>query len=300
MHGGQRRDILGSDTGSGLTAYTQRESSMGNTPVVSDDVLWGSGDTVEATSKQRSTAWSSFFMVVLIGVPNVCATIGLSGIGWGAQIFNYLLEYSDSSNNVLFGSAGLLMLMYLADFSYWTGCWWKFRRFLLLLVVLGGVVGACLTIRKYPAAPFAIEVLFIPAYLYCARVLFFAELATPSFLKSACFTVLASSIVVLGIWITWVFGFYYWEESHFWPGDPVTGVKAEFEGKIGCNSTAFGPVDVIDVNDVDQCFGAYLLWMSPSVVAIAGVIFSSVTFLLGNSFEDKVGACRRETDGGRG
>ena len=99
---------------------------------------------------------------------------GLFGIlftakGWGATVVRTLEPYYDISRLVAAGGLGMIILLYLLDFSYWKGFWRTIRSFLLLLSVVTIAAGSVLMAREYAALPMLIYLMLVPIYVVMCK-----------------------------------------------------------------------------------------------------------------------------------
>jgi hypothetical protein len=165
---------------------------------------------------------------------------GLFGIlftakGWGATVVRTLEPYYDISRLVAAGGLGMIILLYLLDFSYWKGFWRTIRSFLLLLSVVTIAAGSVLMAREYAALPMLIYLMLVPIYVVMCKRTCWKNTDNYYFLSS-----LAPALLFLGILgiVTWVVLTMSPKEPEVWPGGNNV-VKAKYYDKLLCRDTSY-------------------------------------------------------------
>mgnify|MGYP001420160047 CR=1 FL=1 len=75
-------------------------------------------------SMHDSLTWSSsLFIFVATLLPSVGCVLLFSAMGYGDTVFRYLDSHHETSSTLLSMAVTLLLLLYLADFSYWQQYW---------------------------------------------------------------------------------------------------------------------------------------------------------------------------------
>eukprot|EP00050_Salpingoeca_kvevrii_P011627 m.16864 g.16864 ORF g.16864 m.16864 type:complete len:889 (-) comp3542_c0_seq1:1263-3929(-) len=187
---------------------------------------------------------------------------GGPGIGYGAEIFRALYDHYSKVDDIIVVSAGILFLLYLFDVSYWQGRWLIVKQVLVTLAILGLASALVLAARNYPGAPVALYLLLVPLYIYAAKRLLYPSLGTASFLRSIGYSLILTSIAVLGVWIWWVFDRYRWTAT----------TKQDFADEMLCEN-------------VDDCLAAYVLWISPFLAAVNSIVFAVLSLLVARSIK---------------
>ena len=122
----------------------------------------------------------------------VCEAIGFillfSDILYGVEVFNELSEHSTTSYVCVCLSLCTFILLYILDFSYWTGTLGTIlRRTGMTLVAAGLVIGALLSADKYPELPMAVMFLSMPLTAMVLKPTLFQMHSTVSLLFTMAF-----------------------------------------------------------------------------------------------------------------
>ena len=126
---------------------------------------------------------------------------------------------------------GVVLVMYLLDFSYWKGVWIQVRTVLLVLAGLALAAGCILMAREYAALPMLCFLLTVPAYIYMLNKTVWKHVDPYYFLSS-----LSPALLVMGICgiIAWtMFTVVEMEDGQrsVWPG-AYQRVKANYYEKL--------------------------------------------------------------------
>ena len=91
----------------------------------------------DASMHDRLELSSSIFILAMTAVPALGCVLLFSASGYGVTVYTWLVAHEDSSNTMIGLAMGLLLLLYLADFTYWQLYWQGIKDVLLLLVAAG-------------------------------------------------------------------------------------------------------------------------------------------------------------------
>jgi len=114
--------------------------------------------------------------------------------GYGKTVVRTLEPWYWLSRIIAAGGFGMILLLYLLDFSYWKGI---FRTIRTVLVMLSGfviVAGGILMAREYAALPMLVFLMLVPVYIQLCRKTCWKDTDNYYFLSS-----LSPALLVLGI-----------------------------------------------------------------------------------------------------
>jgi len=154
--------------------------------------------------------------------------------GYGKTVVRTLEPWYWLSRIIAAGGFGMILLLYLLDFSYWKGI---FRTIRTVLVMLSGfviVAGGILMAREYAALPMLVFLMLVPVYIQLCRKTCWKDTDNYYFLSS-----LSPALLVLGIMgmSTWFILNLTAVPQEVWPGGDSV-VKARFYDKLLCKDTS--------------------------------------------------------------
>lgn len=172
----------------------------------------------------------SLMLVLLLLPVGVLFGVLFTSKGWGATVVIKLEPYYDVSRWIAASGVGLIVLLYLLDFSYWKGIWATIRTALLILSVLVITVGSILMAREYAALPMLVFLLLVPIYVALCRKTCWRHLDNYYFLSS-----LAPALFVMGLLGigTWIILNVTPTPPEIWPGGDNI-IKAKYFDKLLC------------------------------------------------------------------
>jgi len=251
-----------------------------------------------ALKRTKSEFWGCWARLLpLLLVPAWCAGMTFSMMGYGDVVYDKLAsvdrdrEVAGSMRlyKLLVGVAAVdFVALYVADFSYWQGCWLRVRQVLTAFGLACCLLGAVLANHYYPAAAFSVFLLAVPAYVYALRVLFFRGQHIAVFTRA--FAVAFGALAFVGAvsWIFWVGGWAssgFFGKTHHW--NPA--LKAEYAHKT-CNANRAADSYALTPAEVDSCLAAYMLWGSPFMASMMAAVMSLIANLFSKSFAaDSIG-----------
>lgn len=97
----------------------------------------------------------------------------------------------------------VLLLLYVFDFSYWTGAWYVVKSVLLTLVALAFAAVAVLAADVYPGSAIAFYVLIFPGFCWLVKYAIYRDLHTALFMKSMSVALMISAVIALVVWLVW-------------------------------------------------------------------------------------------------
>lgn len=172
----------------------------------------------------------SLMLVLLLLPVGVLFGVLFTSRGWGATVVIKLEPWYWLSQIIAASGVGLIVLLYLLDFSYWKGIWATIRTVLLILSILVITAGSILMAREYAALPMLVFLLLVPIYVALCRKTCWRHLDNYYFLSS-----LAPALFVMGLLGigTWVILNVTPTPPEIWPGGDNI-VKAKYFDKLLC------------------------------------------------------------------
>ena len=172
----------------------------------------------------------SLMLVLLLLPVGVLFGILFTSRGWGATVVIKLEPWYWLSQIIAASGVGLIVLLYLLDFSYWKGIWATIRTVLLILSILVITAGSILMAREYAALPMLVFLLLVPIYVALCRKTCWRHLDNYYFLSS-----LAPALFVMGLLGigTWIILNVTPTPPEIWPGGDNI-VKAKYFDKLLC------------------------------------------------------------------
>jgi hypothetical protein len=198
----------------------------------------------------------SIVLTLLTGVVTCGSVLMFTGPGWGARIFGLLSKHPEWSFWLCSAAAGLLLVLYVLDFSYWQGRWRRAKRLLLLIFAGLLALGTLFSANKYPAAPLGLYLCAVPVYFYAVRRgLFPAPRYSDAAFLHAMGTALGVNCAVT------LFGWFGWVLSGNWYSDSLS---QKYALDMGCHV-------------VSKCLAGYLMWFAPFIIAVCCFVFAVVS-----------------------
>jgi hypothetical protein len=208
-------------------------------------------------------------LLILAVIPPILISVVFSKIGVGVAVFKEIAAH-ESVSNTLVGLAILgLFLLYLFDFSYWTG-WGQVARRVYMVFCTGlGVIAGMLVLNSYPAVPLGIIAFFIPLFYFKVKKLLFLNVDGATFVLSMGRPLFVAGVANFVWWLVWVGA----SPDHYFD-----------ERRIGAEINCV-------VTSRFSCLGAYVLWGSPLVVSAILVLCSAMSHTLHSTCPARVCAC---------
>lgn len=153
----------------------------------------------------------------------------------------------------------MVLLMYLADCSYWTSVMGVvLRRLIFFAVFVAVCVGGLLLVDDYPVLPLSIALLLLPLAALFLRTTLYADNDPThvSFVMGVNFV--TAAFIVLIIWMCWLFGAWSPASNHWFERRSYFLEAAKCGHSEWSNSTHTTNTDGTQV-----CLAAFLLWASP-------------------------------------
>mmetsp|Transcript_3321 Transcript_3321/g.12041 ORF Transcript_3321/g.12041 Transcript_3321/m.12041 type:complete len:839 (-) Transcript_3321:751-3267(-) len=242
-------------------------------------------------------------LVFFCAFPALLFGVLFTSTGFGVTVITHLVEQVGISVVLLISGVSILTLLYVCDFSYWTGPWWVVKTVLMVGAMGLVAAGAVLSAKRYPTMPLMIYLLLAPAYFAGLRRLFWRDTPPAYFLGS----------LAPALFLTGAVGIFWWafditRRDEVWPGDNCR-VRCDFYNKLSCPGV-LSPAQVealqsnpAIVNGTDKCpclwvpagappvardsdceLAAFLVWTSLFIASTAVIIFSGVIYFLSRSF----------------
>ena len=248
-------------------------------------------------------------VLYLLSLPPSFAFLALfTESGWGVQIFTVLRSATFVSRICLAGGIGVLLLLHLTDYSYWTGGWYYVKNVMLATCVLTVLTGMVTYASEMPSLPI---ILFLLSPVYF--------LHQPNHVQGhrGCLLLSSISLSLLGTGITGLVWFSYSVSRmnanghrNIWPGHG-SSIKCELYRSIQCvtkaaytslNTSTTTNQTLKEYTDngayicTDSCcflssqspsfdsecqLSAFMIYTSLFVASVAVIVFSAVAHFLG-------------------
>ena len=171
----------------------------------------------------------------------------------------------------LIGCLALLLLLYITDFSYWTGVWYVIKVICLILVGLSFAATSMLASKRLPGSSIAFFVLIFPGFIWLLKYALYRDVHTALFMRSISIALFLSSVAALVLWIIWIVEYdYLWNDA----------TKREFGALVQCSNI---PPPPLPLNDEFDCLLAWILWAAPFLAACNAFVFSILAWILAHS-----------------
>jgi hypothetical protein len=121
------------------------------------------------------------------------------------QLIRFVVEYEVLVDEFVIVGASIMLLMYITDFSHWTGHWKKLKKALLAVVFLALTFAALVASKLVPGAAIAVYVLVLPCFIWLVKYVFYKPLHPALFARSMGIALLAISAISATVWVGWVF-----------------------------------------------------------------------------------------------
>jgi hypothetical protein len=143
------------------------------------------------------------------------------------QLIRFVVEYELLVDEFALAGAGIMLLMYVTDFSHWTGHWKKLKKALLAVVGLALTFAALVASKLVPGAAIAVYVLVLPGFIWLVKYVFYKPLHPALFARSIGIALLAISAIAAAVWVAWVF-----YNNYVWTRE----TKILFNGFVDCQN----------------------------------------------------------------
>jgi hypothetical protein len=238
-------------------------------------------------------------------------------------LIRFVVEYELLVDEFALVGAGIMLLMYITDFSHWTGHWKKVKKALLAIVGLALTFAALVASKLVPGAAIAVYVLVLPGFIWLVKYVFYKPLHPALFARSIGFALLAISAISAAVWVAWVFynNFVWTKETKLLfnefvdcqnnmlvaPNETTTDAMTTMmstttttvmttaaemlsltneDGSVVMNATAVTPVPTFADDDVSTCLVAWMVWAAPLLGACNAFVFGLLALLLARAFRE--------------
>jgi hypothetical protein len=232
---------------------------------------------------------------------------------WG-QLINFVIDYEWLMSYLILVGGSIMFVLYVTDFSHWTGHFKKLKKFLLCLVGLATVLAALVASDRLPGAAIAVYFLIVPGVVWLVKYLFYKTLHPVLYGYSMGIALMAISICLAAAWVIWVF-----QNEYYWTND----VKLKFNGFVACNrelamrtaaattattttmtttTTATTVSTTMEsaaatattstapgTEEVPICLEAWVMWAAPLLGAANSFVFGLTGLLLARAFKRQTG-----------
>jgi hypothetical protein len=199
-------------------------------------------------------------LVVCSVVPAMLGVLCFSSMGFGEDVYKFLIDNYEWSGILIGGGQGILFLLYLFDFSYWHGPAVAYRQLLGLAVGCALLIGFILSAKDHPGLPLCFFLLFNVPWLYFVKQQVYPQVHISTFFVNLSAALLFTSVVIGFWWFAW-----WWVNDIFWDNARWTDLASN----IGCTD--------------ENCLAAYLLYFAPELIAVSQLVFAALSYFLGNS-----------------
>ena len=225
-----------------------------------------------------------YIRILLSCVVIMATNIGFIAIfsdafGWGAKTYHALTIEFWISQSSWAAALGILVVLYLLDFSYWDGFAGRLSRRVFVLVAVACMVGgAIISAERFTYLPAAVYVLGLPLLcLFMRKTLFYDASASAAMIILGIDFGLAS-MTSLTIWISWVAMGNTWNAAN----------REEWKRQVNCEARTY---DQEKGNIV--CLAAFMLWMSPLIISAISFVFCASMLLVARSVRGQAAGVQR-------
>lgn len=170
-------------------------------------------------------------------------------------------------------------MLYVTDFSYWVGKPGRIARGVgVALCIFLACASALLTMASQPVLPMCLFLMLLPLTALFLRKSLFRANSSVDVSYILAFNFLVASLAILLLWVLWLFGSWHATNNHWFEN------RALFSSYAQCNATAETGAWAAEAYHVTDehgtaaiCLAAFMLWMSPLIVA--GFCFALSVFL---------------------
>ena len=164
---------------------------------------------------------------------------------------------------------GILLVLYLFDFSYWGGCIgiWARRLFVSISMVCM-VAGAIVSAERFTYMPAAVYVLGLPFFCLFLRKTLLAPASVSAALSILGIDFGLASLVSIAVWVSWV------AMGNMWNAEN----REDWKAQVNCEDREYDQ----EVGNV-VCLAAFMLWFSPLIIAAVSFVFCASLLLVARS-----------------
>jgi hypothetical protein len=213
-----------------------------------------------------------------------------------------VIDYEWLISYLILVGGSIMFVLYVTDFSHWTGHFKKLKKVLLCLVGLATVLAALLASDRLPGAAIAVYFLIVPGVVWLVKYLFYKRLHPVLFGFSMGIALMAISFCLAAAWVIWVF-----QNEYYWTND----VKLKFNGFVACErelgmrtaaaatttttmtmtTTTTTPMTTVEsaAAEVPICLEAWVMWAAPLLGAANSFVFGLTGLLLARAFKRQTG-----------
>ncbi|GMH95389.1 hypothetical protein TrST_g10751 [Triparma strigata] len=191
-----------SDTTTAAAAPKSVSSLKGNIKSVQNKM-----ENLGMLPKIEPVPWPTFiFLLVCVAVPPAGFTFAFSSMGKGIEWIEQHSEERDNMTSLLMMAiAGIMSLLYLLDFSYWTSKLGRFVRVSsLILVAIMMVICILFRARSSPHGLILLYSLGTAAWFIAMKHMFYNDIVFRNYIGWIAGPMFAASLITLSVWIYWV------------------------------------------------------------------------------------------------
>ena len=174
---------------------------------------------------------------------------------------------------------GILLVLYLLDFSYWGGCIGVWARRLFVAVAMACIVaGAIVSAERFTYLPAAVYVLGLPLLCLFLRKTLLAPASVSAALSILGIDFGLASVTSLVVWCSWV------AMGNMWNAEN----REEWKDQVNCEDRTHDQ----EAGNV-VCLAAFMLWFSPLIIAAVSFVFCASLLLVARSVRGQAAGVQR-------
>lgn len=279
--------------------------------VDSEDPAAGKAASQQATSQQATSQevpqdHGPIWLRLLRGMFLV-ATVLLLGVlywvlffmgtfGYGATLYKKLEGYESFFYSCALTSVALLVTLATFDVTYWKGCFYYVGQFMIAVTVTGFLLTGLTFTSRFPAASICVYLVVCPMFLFILKRIVLRGMTNLNFLGWLSASLLLVGGIAAIAWLVWL---NYPPTGNWWND----ATREEFYKELGCfvecaitpacNRSDVSPLTLDAIDDAGLCDEAFLMWISPLILAIFSLVLSASLFFIvraqKNKYHDKSG-----------
>ena len=174
---------------------------------------------------------------------------------------------------------GILLVLYLFDFSYWGGCIGIWARRLFVSISMACMVaGAIVSAERFTYMPAAVYVLGLPFFCLFLRKTLLAPASVSAALSILGIDFGLASLVSIAVWVSWV------AMGNMWNAEN----REDWKAQVNCEDREYDQ----EVGNV-VCLAAFMLWFSPLIIAAVSFVFCASLLLVARSVRGQAAGVQR-------
>ena len=204
---------------------------------------------------------------------------------YGDDVINYLLVDSWKPVATYGTTVAIFLVLYLFDFSYWTGTLGVAARRLGVAVLIFFVCASgMLSMASLPVLPLCIFLLLLPLAALFLHNTLFAKNPTVEVTYVMSFNFFSAAFIVLATWLLWLGGAWTTSDNHWYQNRARFIDHAQCDAGKATGAWRGGTVRVQDAHGDDElCLAAFLLWISPMILFGTCLLLGAFMLLVARS-----------------